>query len=179
MMPEKNRFQFSNFREVFGELEKVHRVRRSKFQIIIIPALIFLLLLGGIIAYTETRDVWVIPFCVLLPFLLFAGLVWHLFSTRRDELRIYENGFTYKGGKNLQACLWSEIKFFYHRELNELEMTELKAGIFPLGSVEKKSGEVIAFDPGLPGTPEITERFELDKRKIKRKRSKVKNRDSV
>jgi hypothetical protein len=173
-MPENKHFQFSNFEEVFGERQSVYRIKRGIFQIVIIPALIFFLFLGGVIAYRETRDIWVIPVCVLPFFLLFCGLIWQLFSTRRDELAIYENGFTYKSGKNLQACLWSEIKFCHHRELNEQEIGKLEAGVFPLGSVEKKSGEVIEFDHDLPGTPELTRRYNTKKPADKR-RPKSKN----
>lgn len=96
---------------------------------------------------------------------MFSLAVLQIFSTRKDELRIYENGFTYKGGKNLQACLWQEIKTCDHRERNNMEIAELDDDAFPLGSVEKHNGEVIAFDFDLPGTPEIIARFENQKRK--------------
>lgn len=178
-MPETNRFQFSNFEEVFGELQNVYRVKRGLIQILIIPALIFFLFLGGVIAYLETKDWLVIPVCVLPFFILFCGLVWNLFSTRRDELRIYENGFTYKGGKRLQSCLWNEIKLCHRRELNEEEIGKFDTGVFPLGSVEKLSGEVIALDHYLPGTLEIAERFEQSKRRTRQKRSKTKNKDAA
>lgn len=168
-MPENDQFQYSNFKEVFGELQSVHRIKRSLIQTVVIPSLIFFLFLGGVIAYRETRDWLVIPVCAL-PFLfLFCGLVWNLFSTRKDELNIYENGFTYKSGKNIEACLWSEIKFCYHRERNQTEIENSEYNIFPLGSVEKKNGEVIKFEHELPGTPEILKRFENPKSKRRKK----------
>lgn len=157
-MPE-NRFTYSNFKEVFGKLQSVHRVKRDKFQTIVVPASILLPLLLGIIAYIESQDIWAIPICVLPFLLMFCGIVWHLFSTRKDELRIYKNGFTYKGGKYLQSCLWKEIKTYHHRERNATEIAELENDGFPLGSIEKKNGEIIEFDHDLPGTSEISKRL--------------------
>ncbi len=157
----KNRFTYSNFKDVFGELQSVHRVRRGIFEIIVIPSLIFFLFLGGIIAYRETQDIWVIPICVLPFFLMFCGIIWHLVSTRKDELKIYQNGFTYKGGKNIQSCLWKEIKTYHHRELNSREIAEFENETFPLSSIEKKNGEIIEFDHDLPGTPEIIKRVSI------------------
>ena len=159
-MPENNRFAFSNFNEVFGEPQSVHRVRRSKSEIIFIPSIIFLLFLFGVVTYVASEDVWAIPFCVIVPFLLFCGLVWHLFSTRKDELRIYQNGFTYKNKKRTQACLWEEIKTSHRRERTNQEISELEEGVFPIGAVEKKDGEVIDFTDDLQGMKEIFKRFE-------------------
>jgi len=166
-MREDNRFTNSNFDEVFGKLQKVHRVRRGITENIVVPSVLFFLIPFGIITYIATKDYWTIPCCIALPVLMFCLAVWQIFSTRKDELRIYENGFTYKGGKNLQACLWQEIKNCDCRELNDREMAELEDGVFPLGSVEKNNGEVIAFDFDLPGTPEIIARFEKSKTKVK------------
>ena len=159
-MPENSPFSFSNFSEVFGGLQSVHRVRRSKFEIIFIPAIIFLLFLFGVVTYVASEDVWAIPFCVIVPFLLFCGLIWHLFSTRGDELKIYQNGFTYKSRKKTQACLWKEIKTCHRRERTNQEITELEEGIFPIGAVEKRNGEVIDFTDDLQGMTEIFKRFE-------------------
>ena len=159
-MPENNHFAFSNFNRIFGELLSIHRVRRSKFEIIIIPSIIFLLFLFGVLTYVASEDVWAIPFCVIVPFLFFCSLVWHLFSSRKDELRIYQNGFSYKSGKKTQACLWKEIKTCRRRERTNREISELEEGIFPIGAVEKKSGEIIDFTDDLQGMAEIVRRFE-------------------
>jgi len=150
------RFQHSNFAEIFGRPLETHRIKRSLFQMLVIPAILFLLFLGGVIAYRETRDIWALPFCALPFGLLFVGVLWHLWTTRRDELRIYEHGFTYKNRKNLYACLWSEIDHCRIRHRNEFEIGQLPDDIHPLGAVEKKNGESIEFDHDLPGTPAIT-----------------------
>lgn len=159
-MEDENRFKNSNFAEVFGKLEKVHRVRRGCFEKFGIPAVVFGMVLFGVMIYVASEDWLTIPLCVAPFVLMFCGFVWHLFSTRRDELRIYENGFTYKSGKNLQACFWREIKTYRHRERNAFEISELPPGIFVLQSVEKKNGEMIVFDTDVMGTHEIIERFE-------------------
>ena len=159
-MPEDDRFRNSNFTEVFGALQNVHRVRRSFAEKFLPPAVLLFLVTFGVITYVATRDLWTIPCCVGLPVLMFCLAVWHLFSTRKDELRIYENGFTYKGGKNLRSCLWSEIETYRHREPNNHEIAALEEGEFSLGAVEKKNGERIDFDHDVPGTPEIIARFE-------------------
>ena len=159
-MSAESRFKFSNFDQVFGEPESVHRVRRSKFEIIVIPFIIFLIFLFGILTYIASEDVWAIPVCVIVPLLMFCGLVWHLFSTRKDELRIYQNGFTYKGKNRMQACLWKEIKTCRRRERTNQEILKLEQGIFPIGAVEKKNGEIIDFTDDLQGMNEIVKRFE-------------------
>jgi hypothetical protein len=164
-MPEDNRFKYSNFTEVFGELQNIHRVRRSFSEKFLPPAVLFFLIPFGVITYVASRDLWTLPCCVVLPVLLFGLAVWHLFSTRRDELRIYENGFTYKSGKTLHSCLWTEIETLQPRELNNREITELAGALCPLGAVEKKNGARIDFDADVPGTPEIIARFE--NRKLK------------
>jgi hypothetical protein len=160
-----NRFQHSNFREVFGELESVHRVRRGWFESFVVPAMVVVCFLFAVLLYVSSEDWLVIPICVAPFFLLFCGVGWHLIGSRRDELRIYENGFTNQSGRKLQTCLWTEIKEYKRRELTAREITELKNGESPLGSIEKKTGEIIAFGHDLPGTTEIINRFENRKKK--------------
>ena len=159
-MREDNRFKFSNFDEVFGELMSVYRVKRRKSETTIILSAILFVLIFGVITYVASEDIWTLPICVVIPFLMVCSVVWQLFSTRNDELRIYQNGFTYKSAKKLQSCLWEEIQSYRLRERNNQEILELENGIFPLDSVEKKNGEVIDFENDLPGTPEIINRFE-------------------
>lgn len=159
-MEEGSRFKNSNFDEVFGALEKVYRIERSLSETLLPPAVLFFLIPFGIITYVASEDRLTIPCCIVLPVLLFSLTVWQLFTTRRDELRIYENGFTYRGGKTLSACLWTEIKTYQHRERNNREISTLPDGVFGLGAVEKKNGERIEFDHDIPGTPEIIARFE-------------------
>jgi len=157
---EDERFKNTNFADVFGELKSVHSPRRGCFENFGIPAILFFLLIFGVLTYVGSQDKLTIPFCIVIPFLLFCMMMWHLYTTRRDELRIYENGFTYKSGHHIQTCLWKEIKICNHRERNDREMAELKENEFPIGSVEKKNGEVIAFETDISGTHEILKRFE-------------------
>lgn len=158
-MEEYNRFKNSNFNEVYGELRNIYKVRRGCTDKFLAPAVLLFLVVFGVITYLSSNDWLTIPCCVALPVLLFAMASWQLFTTRGDELRIYENGFSYKSGRNLQACLWSEIKECRSRERNEREINELTDGAMPLGAIEKTNGETIDFDSDMPGTEEIWARF--------------------
>lgn len=169
-MEENNRFKYSNFAEVFGSLQKIHRVRRGCTENLVVPGMLFFCLIFAVLTYVASGDLWTIPVCVLPFLLLFGGLVWHLFKTRRDELRIYESGFTYQSGRNLQTCLWAEIRLLESREPMVRQIIPLENGRIPLDSVKKKNGEIIAFDDDLPGTTEIIEKFEEFKAKPKLKR---------
>lgn len=154
-MPENNGFAFSNFDQVFGKLQSFHRVKRNKFETFVIPAIIFLLFLFGVVTYIASEDILAIPVCVILPLILFGGLVWQLISTRTDELRIYQNGFTYKSRKKTQTCLWKEVNTYHYRERTDREITDLEEGVFPISAVEKKNGEVIDFTEDLQEMAEI------------------------
>lgn len=158
-MEENNRFKNSNFNDVYGELQNVYTVRRGCADKFLAPGVLLFLVVFGVITYVASDDWLTIPCCVVLPVLMFAMASWQLFSTRGDELRIYEHGFSYKSGKNLQACLWTEIKECQQRERNERELKELTDGAVPLGAVEKKNGETIDFETDVPGTEEILARF--------------------
>ena len=176
-MAEKNRFQFSNFDEVFGKLQSVHRLKLGSFRTIVVPAILFFLFLGGVIAYRETGDFWVLPVCVLPFFVLFCGVNWYCFVVRSDELRIYENGFSYRKRKNLQICLWSEIYFYDVRELNEFEHPETDIKHYPLAYVKKRNGETITFDFYMTGTPLISGRSRNSKSKPQKKSGKSRNKN--
>jgi hypothetical protein len=74
-----------------------------------------------------------VVFVLLSAPLLF--ILWRTIPTWRDELQVYENGFTYKSRKGLQTCLWKQISYA-GGELdtgNRLKFT----------SVEKRGGEKI------------------------------------
>lgn len=158
-MEKDNRFKNSNFGEVYGKLQNVYTTRRSFADKYLAPAVLLFLVVSGVITYIASNDWLTIPCCVALPVLMLLMASWQLFTTRRDELRIYENGFTYQSGKNLQASLWSEIKDCRIRERSEREIKELTEGAVPLGAIEKKNGETIDFETDVPGTDEIYARF--------------------
>jgi hypothetical protein len=42
-----------------------------------------------------------------IPFFVY---LWSIISTRKDELKVFENGFTYHTRKELVSCLWDEIE---------------------------------------------------------------------
>lgn len=159
-MEKPDKFSNSNFKEVFGKLESVHGLKRSFFEKFIIPATVFGCFLFGILLYVSSEDWLTIPVCVVPFLVLFLGLVWYLFVSRRDELRIYENGFTLYSRNKVHSCLWSEIKSYDYREPFPREIGKIKEGSFPLDWIEKKNGEKILFDSNLEETEKLLERFE-------------------
>lgn len=167
-MENPDKFSNSNFKEVFGKLESIHGLNRSFFEKFIIPSVVFGCFLFGILIYISSEDWLAIPVCALPFLVLFTGLVWYLFVSRRDELRIYENGFTLHSRNKVNSCLWSEINTYVRREPLPSDL-ENPAGNFALDYVEKKNGEKIFFDSNLKGTEVILERFE-NRNKPKKKK---------
>jgi hypothetical protein len=43
----------------------------------------------------------------ILPIIVY---VWLLFSERRDEMKVFENGFSYRTKKQTTECLWEQIE---------------------------------------------------------------------
>lgn len=170
-----DRFQFSNFDELFGELHSVHRSKPSKFQTIIVPAILFLLFLGGIVVYRASGEFWTLPVCALPFLVLLCGVLRNLFVVRRDELRIYENGFLLRSGDNLKTCLWTELYFFDLRQLSEPEKEKKNKKDRPLAYVAKQNGENINFGLSMTGTHLIAEKFKKFKSGNQGKSKKSKN----
>lgn len=169
-MEKDDRFKNSNFGDLFGSLQKTHYLRRGCGEKVFLPGMVFFCVILGLIAYIASGDWLTIPVCVLPFLLLFFALVRDLYKTRRDELRIYEHGFTFQSGNDLQTCLWTEMKRIKRREPPPGEILRLENGKTPLESVKKKSGELISFDYDMPGTSEILEKFDEYKPKPKLKR---------
>lgn len=162
-MPENTRLKNSNFDAVFGELQNVYRIWRGGFENIGLPSIIFIFMVGGVFYYLDTRDWMTLPCCIAPAAIMLACFGWSFISTRRDELRIYENGFTHRSGRKLQTCLWTEIRNCHRRERDNRIITEFNGDETPLDSVEKKNGEIIVFDFEMTGTPEIAARFQSRK----------------
>lgn len=159
------RFANTDFAEVFGRLEKTHPLRRGCLDDAFVLGSLLFLFGFGLITYIASSDVIAIPICVVVPLFIFLGALWTVVASRGDELRIYENGFTYRCGRKLRICLWRDIRSFRRREPNHLELGILPDDAVPLLSVEKSDGETIAFDPEQTGTHEIFERLNDNKAK--------------
>lgn len=169
-----NRFKYSNFDEVFGELQSIQRVKRNRAETIIVISALLFLLIFGFITYIASEDIWTLPFCVVIPLLLLILVVRHTFSTKNDELKIYQNGFTYKNSGKYQTCLWFEIESFEHISFPHRSALEIEQGIFPLESVTKRGGEIIVFTDGVSGTTEIETRFEDFQNTLKKRNKRKK-----
>lgn len=164
-MTEINRFQNTSVAEVFGRIAGRYRIRRCFFEIYVIPALNFGLLVLALLIYAAAGHWLMLPVCVLPLAALFVGVLRHRLATRGDELRIYENGFVCRSGGRRHVCRWEEIAAFARRESNARERKTGVGEAFPLGSVLKRNGQIIVFDECLDGTPEIVRRFEAHRAK--------------
>lgn len=97
--------------QTLGALKATYWVKRGVLDYIPIAAVLFLAVFG-VGTFLVSRDVLALFVCSLPPVLAFVMLAWTLISTRRDELKIFENGFTYQTRKGLISCLWDEIEDF-------------------------------------------------------------------
>lgn len=159
-IPTEERFSNSNFSDVFGRRVSVHRVNRGWFEILVVPLLLAAMCLFAYAAYLGSGDWVVLPVCGGPFLLLLIGVIWHLFATKTDELKIYENGFTYRTSGRFYTCLWAEIENCTTRELIASEIGRTDEDLRPLYSVKKKSGELIEFESDVDGTTAIFRRFE-------------------
>lgn len=159
-IPKDERFSNSNFAEVFGPRISAHRVNRGWFEIVVVPLLLFATCLFAYAAYLGSGDWLVLPICGGPFLVLLIGVIWNLFATKLDELRIYENGFTYRTSGKFYTCLWAEIENCTRRELNAREIGRTGEDLRPLYSVKKKNGELIEFESDVEGTTAILKRFE-------------------
>lgn len=159
-IPTEERFSNSNFSDVFGTCVSVHRVNRGWFDILAIPLVLVAMCLFAYTAYLGSRDWVVLPVCGGPFLLLLIGVIRHLFATKTDELKIYENGFTYRTSGRFYTCLWSEISYCRRRELNAREIGRGDENVIPLLYVKKKNGELIEFESDVDGTTEILKKFE-------------------
>ncbi len=94
--------------KTLGELKATYRARNSWAEVFPL-GLLLLLAVFGVIMPIANENVWLAPACSLpmaIPFCLYLG---NLIRTRKDELQIYENGFTYLSSKKFSTCLWHEI----------------------------------------------------------------------
>jgi len=95
--------------QTLGELKATYHVKKSVFDLF--PLGLLLLVAGfGVIMPIANNNVWLFPACSVPMAIPFALYLWSMVSTRNDELKIFENGFTYQTRKGLASCLWDEIE---------------------------------------------------------------------
>ena len=96
--------------EPLGQLNAIFHVKFNAAYFIPHAALSLLALLGFAIFWGASGwKVYVSAAVFALFSLPFLYAVWLTIPTLWDELRVYENGFTYSSRRGLQTCVWKQI----------------------------------------------------------------------
>ena len=139
--------------ESLGRLESVHGIAPAYLQraaIIIIVSFAFFLLM--LLAFSVRRNMGYFllatAFLIVQLFTLFGWI-----RQRGAELKLYENGFTYRK----HICHWDDIESMEVKMVGNSKIT---------CQVTKTDGEKIVLTEALQGTPAIAERIseEIEKR---------------
>jgi len=92
----------------YGSLIVARRAKASWLLIVLFTFFALVLLVSGLGLIAEkTYLTGAICVAISLPFF---ALVWFQLSLSQDEIRIYQNGFTYRRRGKLQECSWLDIK---------------------------------------------------------------------
>jgi len=95
--------------QTLGELKATYHVKGNLFELF--PLALLLLVAGfGVIMPIANNNALLIPACSIPMAIPFFVYLWSIVSTRKDELKVFENGFTYQTRKELVSCLWDEIE---------------------------------------------------------------------
>ncbi len=169
---QEGQFKNSDFDQAFGELISVHRAR---FEWITVLWVFFalVLLVPGLGILSEHYLGGSVCIACSLPFFYLA---WMQFANRRDELRIYQNGFTYTSRNDIQTCLWSEAASFSFTTSMNHNYTEKVSDIVgesiahELTGVIKTNGRHIEFREGIIDPAELIAKAKASKSKRAKKR---------
>ncbi len=153
-MLENNSIELSSCNQTLGELQSIYRVKINVWYFF--PHLIlFFVSLIGLGLFLSSGDGFKkylsILACTVLS-LPFLWTVWFTLRSVRDELKVYEKGFTYKSLKRVQSCLWSEIK--------DGGFVQDFDGRNLMTSVVKKNNAKINFAYKMQGLDEINRRYD-------------------
>ncbi len=146
---------FSNGVSLQAALGSLVSTRQAKPNLALTVLFIFLgliLLRPGIGLLSEKAYV-VGSVCLILS-LPFFCLAWFQFSLVQDELRIYQNGFAYRGRGRVQKCWWPDVEFltFAIGKSNTSTLpvsTAVRDSRGTLVAVGTNSGELIQFNENL------------------------------
>jgi len=95
--------------KTLGEIKATYHVKNTLFDLF--PLALLLLVAGfGVLMPVANNNALLIPVCSVPMAIPFVVYLWTLIRTKRDELKIFENGFTYQSRKELVSCLWDEIE---------------------------------------------------------------------
>jgi len=126
-----------------GPLKATYYVKRRVGDYIPLAAVLFVAVFG-VGTFLVSRDILALFVCSLPPVIALVMLAWTLYSSRRDELKIFENGFTYQSRKELISCLW-----------NEIEDYSLERRSSVISGVKKENGPWISFASEMQGLEDL------------------------
>jgi hypothetical protein len=129
--------------KTLGELRETYHTKNNWTEIFPLGALLFLAAFGVILPIAN-ENIWLVPACSLPTVLLFLAYLWNAIRLRKDELTIYENGFTYLSGKTFSTCLWHEI----------VDYQNVRRGP-EIAGIKKEDGTWINISTHMQGTDEL------------------------
>ena len=141
--------------KTLGSLQNTFHVRRGIANLWPIFLLMFPAFMGvaAIFAIPEIIGKTICGGAGILPVIVY---VWFLFSDRRDELKIYENGFSYRNKKQTVECLWEQIED-YSTLLGPF--AKLPQSLI---SIKKANGPWISIDADMQGKEWLDPHLRID-----------------
>lgn len=128
-----------------GELENTYQIGIIE-NLFLIFITLFVAVFGILISVVNS-DIVAFFICTIPLALPLFIISWNIFQTKNDELKIYQNGFTYQSRKGLQICLWKEIKYIEKNRFGKLN------------GIRKKNDKVIIVDVSSKGKENLTEKL--------------------
>ena len=129
--------------KTLGPLKATYHVKRKVWDYVPLGAVLFVAVFG-VGTFLASRDILALFVCSLPPVIGFALLVWTYISDRKDELKVFENGFSYQTRKDLVSCLWDEIEdYSVVRRSNDIS------------AVKKENGPWINFANNMQGIDDL------------------------
>lgn len=134
--------------QTLGSLKATYRVKRKVGDYVPLGAMLFIAVFG-IGTFLASKDVLTLFVCALPTVMAFVLVAWQLFWGRHDELKLFENGFSYQTRKELNSCLWHEIADY------SISGKGLVSRGDDLVGIKKESGLWISFAEGMQGRDEL------------------------
>jgi hypothetical protein len=144
-MPENLQKHFQEDTLMLGELENTYQIGIGENLFLVIVTLFVAIF--GILIFVANKDITAFFICTIPLALPLFIICWNFFQTKNDELKIYQNGFTYQSRKGLQICLWKQIKYIEKNRFGQLN------------GVRKKNDKIISVDISSKGKNKLTEKL--------------------
>ncbi|MGH9820844.1 MAG: hypothetical protein ACRD43_11800, partial [Pyrinomonadaceae bacterium] len=128
--------------QTLGVLKATYGVKRKVWDYIPLGAVLFIAVFG-VGTFLVSKDVLALFVCSLPTVIAFVLVAWQFFFTRRDELKVFENGFSYQTRKGLVTCLWDEIA----------DYSVVRWG--GISAIKKENGPWISFAGNMQGIDDL------------------------